>query len=127
MHSVHNEGKSVVAERFIRTLKTKVYKYITSVLKNVYIDKLDDIESEYNNTYHRTIKMKPVDFKDITYIDFKKVVNNKDPKFKVGDHIRISKYKNIFAKGYTPNWSEEVFVVSKIKNTAPWTCYKWSQ
>ena len=65
--------------------------------------------------------MKPVDFKDITYIDFKKEVNNKDPKFKVGDHIRISKYKNIFAKGYTPNWSEEVFVIKKVKNTVPWT------
>ena len=72
---------------------------------------------EYNNTYHRTIKMKPIDVKDNTYIDFKKEVNDKDPKFKVGDHVRISKYKNIFAKGYTPNWSEEVFVASKIKNT----------
>ena len=64
--------------------------------------------------------MKPVDVKDKTYIDFKKEVNDKDPKFKVGDHVRISKYKNIFAKGYTPNWSKEVFVVSKIKNTVPW-------
>ena len=64
--------------------------------------------------------MKPVDVKDKTYIDFKKEVNYKDPKFKVGNHVRISKYKNIFAKGYTPNWSEEVFVVSKIKNTVPW-------
>ena len=70
---------------------------------------------------NRKIKMKPVDVKDNTYIDFKKEVNDKDPKFKVGDHVRISKYKNIFAKGYTPNWSEEVFVVSKIKNTVPWT------
>ena len=77
---------------------------------------------EYNNTYYnRTIKMKPADIKDNTYIDFKKGVNDKDPKFKAGDHVRISKYKNIFAKGYTPNWSEEVFVVSKIKNTVPWT------
>ena len=121
MYSIHNEGKSVVAERFIRTLKTKIYKYMTSVLKNVYIDKLDEVVGEYNNTYHRTIKMKPVDVKDNTYIDFKKEVNNKDPKFKVGDHVRISKYLNIFAKGYTPNWSEEVFIVSKIKNTIPWT------
>ena len=76
---------------------------------------------EYNNTYHRTIKMKPVDVKDNTYIDFKKEINGKDPKFKVGDHVRTSKYKNIFAKWYTPNWSEEVFIVSKIKNTVPWT------
>ena len=120
MYWIHNEGKSVVAERFIRASKTKIYKYMTSVSTNIYIDKLDDTVGEYNNTYHRTIKMKPVDVKDNTYIDFKKEVNDKDPKFKVGDHVRISKYKNIFAKGYTLNWSEEVFV-SNIKNTAPWT------
>ena len=121
MHSIHSEGKSVVAERFIRTLKTKIYKYMTSLSKNVYIDKLNDIVGEYNNIYHTTIKMKPVDVKDNTHIDFKKEVNDKDPKFKVGDHVRISKYKNIFAKVYTSNWSEEVFVVGKIKNTVPWT------
>ena len=85
------------------------------------IDKLDDLVDEYNNTYHRTIKMKSVDVKDNAYIDFKKEVNDKDPKFKVGDYVRISKYKNIFAKGYTPNWSEEVFVISKIKNKVPST------
>ena len=120
MYSIHNEGKSVIAERFIRTLKTKIYKYMTSVSKNVYIDKLDDIVDEYDNTY-RTIKMKPVDVKGNTYIDFEKKVNHKDPKFKVGDHVRISKYKNIFAKEYTPNWSEEIFVIRKVKNTVPWT------
>ena len=75
----------------------------------------------YNNTYHRAINMKPVDVKDNTYFDFKKEVNVKDPKFNVGDHVRISKYKNTFARGYTPNWSEEGFVISKIKNTVPWT------
>ena len=94
---------------------------MTSVSKNVYIDKLDGTANEYNNTYHRAIKMEPVDVKDNAYIDFKKEVNDKDPKFKLGNRVRISKYKNIFAKGYTPNWSEEVFVVSKIKNTVPWT------
>ena len=120
MYSTHNEGKFFVAERFIRTLKYKIYKYMTSISKNVYIDKLDDIVNEYNNTYPRTIKMKPTDVKDNTYIDFGKEVNDNDPKFKVGDHVRISKYKNIFAKGYTPNWSEEVFVIKEIKNTAPW-------
>ena len=73
------------------------------------------------NAYNGTIKVKPVDVKDNTYIDFKKEVNDKDPNFKAGDLVRISKYKNIFAKGYTPNWSEEVFVISKIKNTVPWT------
>ena len=111
MYLIHNEEKSVVAERLIRTLKTKIYKYMTSVSKDVYIDKLDDIVSEYNNT----IKVKPVDVKDNTYIDFKKEINGKNPKFKVGHHVRISKYKNIFAKGYKPNLSEEVFVISKIK------------
>ena len=94
---------------------------MTGISKNVSIDKLDDIVNEYNNTYHRTIKMKPVDVKDNTYIDFEKDVNDKNPKFKVGDHVRISKYKNIFAKGCMPNWSEEVFIISRIKNTVPWT------
>ena len=114
MYSTHNEGKSVVAERFIRTLKRRVYKYMTSISVN-------DIVNEYNNTYHRTIKLKPIDVKDNTYIDFGKEVNDKDPKFKVGDHVRISKYKKLFAKGYIPNWSEEVFVIKRIKNTVSWT------
>ena len=121
MYSTHNEGKSVVAERFIKTLKSKIYKYMTSISKNVYIDKLDDIVDEYNNTYHTTIKMKPIDVKDNTYINTSKEINNKDPKFKVGDRVRISKYKRIFAKGYMPNWSEEVFVIKNVKNTIPWT------
>ena len=107
MYSINNEGKPVVAERFIGTLKTKISKYMTSLSKNVYIDKLDDIVSEYNNTYNRTIMVKPVDVKDNKKL-IKKEVNNRDPKFKIGDLVRISKCKNIFAKGYTPNWSEEV-------------------
>ena len=93
------------------------HKDMSSISKNVYIEKLDDMVNEYNNIYHRTIKMKPVDVKDNTYTDFKKKVNDKDPKFEVGDHVRISKYKNIFAKGYTPNQSEKVFVIKKVKNT----------
>ena len=121
MYSTHNERKSVVTERFIRTLKNRIYKYMTSISKNVYIDKLDDIADEYNNTYHRTIKMNPIDVKDNTYIDFDKEVNDNDLKFKVGDHVRISKYKTIFAKGYTPNWSEEVFVIKETKNAVPRT------
>ena len=119
--SIHNEVKTVLAEGFIRTLKTKIYKYLTSMSKNVYIDKLDDIVGEYHNTYHRTIKMKPVDVKDNTHIDFEKEFNDKDRKFKIGDHVKISKYKNIFAKGYTKNWSENLFVIKKIKKTDPWT------
>ena len=88
----------------------------------MYIDKLDDIVDEYNNIYLTTIKMKPIDVKDNTYINTNKEINNnKDPKFKVGDHVRISKYKNIFAKRYMPNWSEEVFIIKKVKNTIPRT------
>ena len=83
----------------------------------MYIDKLDDVVDEYNNTYHTTIKMKSIDVKDNTYINTSKEISNKDPKFKVGDRARISKYKNIFAKSYTPNWSEEIFVIKKIRNT----------
>ena len=92
-----------------------------SISKNGYIDKLDDIVNKYNNTYHSTIKMKPVDVKSNTYIDSNKEINEKEPKFKIGDIARISKYKNIFTKGYIPNWSEEVFVIKKVKNTVLWT------
>ena len=87
----------------------------------MYIDKLDDIVNEYKNTYHRTIKMKPVDVKSGNYVEYNVNSNDKDPKFQVGDHVRISKYKNTFAKGYTLNWSEEAFVIKKVKNTVPWT------
>ena len=121
MYSTHNEGKSVVAERSIRMLKSKIFKHMTSISKYVFINKLDDIVDEYNNTYPTTIKMKPINVKDNTYINTDKEINNRDPKFKVGNHVRISKYKNIFAKGYTPNWSEEVFVIKKVKDTVPWT------
>ena len=100
MYSTHNKGKSLVPERFIRTLKSKVYKYFTSISKNVYIDKLDEVVNKCNNTYHRTIKMKPIDIKSNTYIDSNKENNQEGPKFKDNDHVRISKYKNIFAKGY---------------------------
>ena len=91
MYSTHNEGKSVVAERFIRTLKGKIYKYMTSISKNVYIDRLDDIVDEYNDTYHETIKMKSIDVKNNTYINIGKDINDKDSKFQVGGHVRISK------------------------------------
>ena len=123
MYSTHNEGKSVIAERFITTLKNKIYKYTTSISKNFYIDKLDDIVNRYKNAYHNAIKMKPVDVKFSTYIDFNKETNDKPPNFKIGDIVRISKYKNIFANGYVPNWFEEVFVIKKVKNIVLWTCY----
>ena len=107
MYSTYNEGKSVVAERFIRTLKNKIYKHMAAVSKNIYFDVLNNIADKYNNTYHNAIKMRPIDS------------NVKDPKFKISNNVRISKHKNIFAKGYALNWSEEVFVLSKIKNTVP--------
>ena len=97
-HSTYNERKSVVAKRFIRTLKNRIYECMISILKNVYIDKWTDIVNEYNNnTYHSTMKMKSVDVKDGTFINFGADNNDKDSKFKVGDHIRILKYKTIFA------------------------------
>ena len=121
MYSTYNEGKSVVAERFIRTLKNKFYKHMTTTGKNVYYDVLDDVVNKYNNTKHSTIKMKPIDVGDNNkrvYIDEH---NEKDSRFKVGDRVRISKFKNIFAKGYTPNWSKEIFIVDKINDTVPYT------
>ena len=119
MYSTYNERKSVVPERFIRTLKNKIFKHMTANSKNVYFDVLDDIINKYNNTVHKTFKMKPIDVTSDSYAecieDFNK--KKKNPKFNVDDHVRISEYKNIFAKGYAPNWSEEVFVVTGIKKT----------
>ena len=88
-NSTHNKGKSVIAERFIRTLKNKIYNYMTSISKNVYIDKLD-IEDKYSNTYYRTIKFKPVDVKLNTYINSSKKTNNQDPKLLI-----LLEYQNI--------------------------------
>ena len=121
MYSTFNEGKSVVAERFIRTSKYKLYKLMTATGKNVYYDVLDDVVNEYNNTKLNTIKMKPKDVENDNkgvYIDEH---NEKDSRFKVGDRVRISKFKNIFAKGYTPNWSREIFIVNNINDTVPYT------
>ena len=94
---------------------------MTAISKNVYFDVLDDIVNEYNNTLHRTIKMKPIDVTNDYFAEYDEDSNKRNPKFKVGDHVRISKYKNIFAKGYAPNWSEEIFVIKKVKNTVPCT------
>ena len=94
---------------------------MTLISKNVYIDNLDDIVNKYDNTYHSTMEMKSANVKSNTYIDSSKEINDKNPKFKIGDNVRISKYKNVFAKGYTPNWSENLFVIKKVKNTVLWT------
>ena len=121
MYSTYNEGKSVVAERFIRTLKNKLYQPMTATGKNVYYDVLDDVVNKYNNTKHSTINLKPIDVGDNNkrvYIDEH---NEKDSRFKVGDRVRISKFKNIFAKGYAPNWSSEIFIVDKVNDTVPYT------
>ena len=122
MYSTYNEGNSVVAERFIRTLKSKLYKHMAAIGKNVYYDVLDDVVNKYNNTKLSTIKMKSIDVRDNNnkrvYIDEH---NEKRSRFKVGDRVRISKFKNIFAKGYTPNWSKEIFIVDKINDTVSYT------
>ena len=94
---------------------------MTSISKNMYIDKLDDIVGKYKNTYHSTIKMKPADVNSSTYTDFNRENNKEDPKFEIGDHVRIWKYKNRFANGYTPNWFEKIYVIKEIKNIVPWT------
>ena len=103
MYSTHNEGKSVVAEKFVRTLKTKICKNMTAISKNVFFNVLNDVVDEYNNKYHKTIKMKPIDVKNDSFAEYNEESKEKDPKFKVGNHVRISKYKNIFTKGYAPN------------------------
>ena len=121
MYSTYNEGKSVVAEIFIRTLKNKLYKHMTAPGKNGYYNVLDDVVNKYNNTKHNTIKMKPI---DVGYTNKRVYINEhneKDSRFKVGDRVRISKFKNIFAKGYTPNWSTEIFIVDKINDIVPYT------
>ena len=84
------------------------------ISRNIYVDMLDDIVNKYNNTAHRTIKMKPIDVTNYSFAEYNEESNKKDPKFKIGDHVRISKYKNIFTKRYAPNWWEEVFVIKKI-------------
>ena len=120
MYSTQNEGMSLVGERFVRTLKNKIYKHMTAISKNVYFDVLNDIFEEYKKTYYRTTKMKPIDVKNDSFAEYNKESNEEDPKFKVGDNVRFSKYNNIFAKEYALNWSDDIFVVKK-KITVPWT------
>ena len=105
MYSTHNKRKIIVTGRFM-----------ISISKHVYIDKLDNMVNKCKNTYHSTIKMKSVDVNSSTYTDFNKENKKEDLKFEVSDYVRISKYKNIFVKGYIPNWHEEGFVIKKVKN-----------
>ena len=113
MYSTHNERKFVITEELIKTLKNKIYKYMTSISKSVYIDNLGFIVDEYNNTYYRTIKMNPVNVELGTDI--------KDPKFKVSDHFKNQKYRRLFENYYTQNWSEEAFAIKNVKNSVLWT------
>ena len=119
MYSTHNKGKSVVAERFIRILKNKIYKSMISVSKNVYIDKLDDIVNKCNNTYHNTIKMKPIGIKSNTYISSSKEINDEDSKFKIGDIVRISKYKTFFQKAMSHIGLKKFLLLQKLKMLFP--------
>ena len=113
MYLTHDEGKSFVAGRFIKTSKNEIHKYMTSISKNMYIDKLN-IVNKYNNIYHTTIKKNPSALNQAYILTLNKENNKEGSNFKVGDIVRISKYKNIFAKGFVPNWSEEVFVIRKV-------------
>ena len=115
MYPTYNEGKSVVAERFIRTLKNKIFKHMTTISKNVYIDVLNDIVNKYNNTVHKTIKIKPIDVTGGSYVKYNEESNKKGPKFKVGDHVRISKYKNIFAKGLFQIGQKKFLLLMRLK------------
>ena len=98
MYSTYNEGKSVVAERFVRTLKNKIYKHMKAISKNVYFDVLNDIVDEYSNKCHKTIKLKPINVGDDSFAEYNEKPNEKDPKFKVGDHVRILKYITFLIK-----------------------------
>ena len=120
INNIEMYSTSAVAERFIRTSKNKIFKHMTAISKNVYFYVLDDIVNKYNNTIHRTIKMKLIDVTNDSFAKYNEDSNKRNPKFKFSNHVRISKYKNIFAKGYVPNWSEEIFVIKKVKNTVPW-------
>ena len=130
MQSTCNEGKSAIVERFIRTLKNKIFKHMIAVSKNFYFDVLDDSVNKYNNTIHRTIKIKSIDVTSDSQAEYSEHSNKKDSKFNVGDGVRISKKKkkkNSFAKGCTENWLDEVFIVSKVKNTVLWAQFMNSE
>ena len=121
MYSTFNESKSVLAERIIRTLRNTLYKHMTATGKNVYYHVLYDIVNEYNNTRHNTINMKPKDVKNDNKRVYINEHNKKSARDNVGDRVRISIFKNIFAKGYTPNCSREIFIINKINDTVPYT------
>ena len=120
MYSTHNEGKSVIGERLIKILKTKIYKTITANEIKSYLLYLNKLVDQYNNTYHHSINKKPINA-DYSALTEKIKTNHKAPKFKVNDKVGITKYKNVFSKGYTENWSREIFIIDSVLKTNPWT------
>ena len=120
MYLTDNEGKSVMAERFIKTIKAKIYKKMTTNDSKSYLSYLNKLVDQYNNTYPHSINKKPInaDYSALT----KKIEGNpKAPKFEVNDRVRITKYKNIFSKDYSGNWSRETFIIASVLKTNPWT------
>ena len=115
----YNEGKSVITERFIKTLKAKIYKKTTANDSKTYLSYLNKMIDQYNNTYHHSINKKPINA-DYSALTEPNETNSKVPKFKVNDEVRIAKYKNIFIKGYTENWSREIFIIDSVLKTNPW-------
>ena len=118
IYSTHNEGKSVIGERFIKTLKSKIYKKMTANDSNSYLPYLNKLVNQYNNTYHHSINKKPINA-DYSALTEKIETNLKAPKFKVKDRVRITKYENIFSKVYTENWSREIFIIDSVLKTNP--------
>ena len=115
----YNEGKSVITERFIRTLKAKIYKKMTANDSRTYLSYLNKMVDQYNNTYHHSINKKPINA-DYSALTEPNETNSKALKFKVNDGVRIVKYENIFIKGYIENWSREIFVIDSVLKTNPW-------
>ena len=115
----YNEGKSVITERFIKTLKAKIYKKTTANDSKTYLSYLNKMIDQYNNTYHHSTNKKPINA-DYSALTEPNETNSKVPKFKVNDEVRIAKYKNIFIKGYTENWSREIFIIDSVLKTNPW-------
>ena len=115
----YNEGKSVITERFIKTLKAKIYKKTTANDSKTYLSYLNKMIDQYNNTYHHSINKKPINA-DYSALTKPNETNSKVPKFKVNDEVRIAKYKNIFIKGYTENWSRGIFIIDSVLKTNPW-------
>ena len=118
MYSTHNEGKSVIAERFIKTLKAKIYKRMTANDNKYYLPYLNKLVDQYNNTYHHSINKKPINA-NYSVLTEKIGTNPKAPKFKVNDRVRITKYNNTFSKGYTESWSRKIFVIDSVLKTNP--------